>query len=152
MTVRRLALLLLVGSMSAFASTHPVDDSASRVRQPNVRTAWDDGAPYRGASTGITGTFTVDVELDTTPWAGQPGRLYLVLAPTPAIGPVSATWTSQNGVLLPGTVRAGDRTLVLAGPIPSGRVRDTLTFTVHADGALVARPEQLSFTFEVDAP
>ncbi|MHB8912630.1 MAG: hypothetical protein ACYC42_08290 [Lysobacter sp.] len=138
----------LAGLPSARAETHRVDDSASQVLASNVRMKWDSVAPQRGAPPTVSGAVGVLVRLDTAPWVGRQGRVYLML-PAQASGEITATWTT-HGRLLPGMLRSGERTLVYAGLLPGGLLEDTLQLTVRADGGQLTRAEQLNFGFEVD--
>lgn len=146
------AFMMMALNVSVQAATFPVDDSASRVRQPIVRTKWVDTSPFRGSSAAITGMLVVDVELDTSAWNGKPGKIYMLLAPASASGLIQASWTVQSNVLRPGNMQSGDRVLVYDGAIPAERLRDTLTITLLADGNRVVRPETINFTFEIDTP
>jgi hypothetical protein len=76
------------------------------------------------------------------------GRIYLTLQNTP-LGPLSTSWTTR-GRLLPGSVRAGERTLVYSGPIDTDVLEDELLLTIKADGRRLVRTEQLDFSFEID--
>lgn len=145
-------LLLIMHTVAAQAASFPVEDRRSRVHQPIVRTAWVDVAPTRDSSAAITGLMVVDVELDTANFKGKVGKIYMLLAPASASGPIQASWTVQSEVLLPGNVQSGERTLVYEGAIESDHLRDTLTITLRADGNRVLRPETLNFTFEIDIP
>lgn len=143
------ALMLLTTMMPARAGTYRVDDSASQVLSSNVDMKWNpmQGAPAERNT--ATGKLTVIVRLDVAKWAGHPGRIYMVM-PTSAAIPTVTTWISR-GTLLPGILRAGERTLVYAGQIPaSGRIEDTLMLTIQADARRLSRPEQLQYNFEID--
>ena len=152
--IRRLFVILILMSVNipVLAATYPVDDRGTHVHQPIVRTTWLSTAPTRQASAVITGTVVVDVQLDTSEWKGKPGKIYMVLAPASATGPIQASWTVQSEVLLPGNMQSGERVLVYDGAIESDQLRDTLTMTLHADGNRVLRPEIINFTFEIDIP
>lgn len=126
----------------------PVDDSRSQVMASTVKLNWDDTGPAANRSSILTGSFTVVVRLDVSQWRGQRGRIYHVLPAQPAT-PIRATWTSQ-GVLTPGTLRDGERTLVYVGPIDTDLIEDTLRMTIEADGNRLSRQEQLRFSFEFE--
>jgi hypothetical protein len=131
------------------AETHKVDDSASQVLERVLPLEWESVAPGPGQSAhAVSGVVTVLVRLDVAPWAGRRGRIYMTL-PAQAGGPVTALWTTR-GPLLPGTLRAGERTLVYAGPIGASRIEDTLRLEIRADGRYLRRTEQLDFSFEID--
>jgi hypothetical protein len=143
-----LALTGLLACLPAAAATYKVDDSASQVLGNNVRMKWDSVVPQAGRRSTVSGEITVLVRLDVTQWQGRQGRIYMTLPAQPA-GQVTATWTTQ-GRLLPGVLRAGERTLVYTGPIQAGLVEDTLRLLIQADGRKLVRPEQLIFSFEID--
>jgi len=142
------ALASLLICLPAAAATYKVDDSASQVLGNNVRMKWDSVVPQAGRRATVSGELTVLVRLNVSQWQGQQGRIYMTLPAQPT-GPVSATWTTQ-GRLLPGVLRAGERTLVYAGPIHAGLIEDTLRLLIQADGQKLVRPEQLTFSFEID--
>jgi YD repeat-containing protein len=130
------------------AGTYPVDDSASQVLSNTVQMKWDDPAPRRGSKATVSGAVTVRVRLDIAPWKGRYGKVYMTLPAQPS-GPVTATWTTQ-GRLQAGTLRAGERTQVLAGVMPGGMLEDTIRLTLQTDGNRLVRVEQLQFSFEID--
>lgn len=147
--VRVLALaLMLAGCPVAFAQTFLVDDSASQVLGGNVRMKWDSVVPQRGQSSGMTGQLTVLVRLDVSPWVGRNARIYKKLPPQSA-GPIQASWTSR-GVLQPGMLRDGERTLVYSGPLLTERLEDTLQVTLRADGDRMPDYSQVTFSFEIE--
>lgn len=139
-------LLLLALAFPAFGQAVRIDDSATQVLTSLVRMKWEDPAP--GRSDMLVGQVTVLVRLDMAPFQGRSGRIYHVLGRQAT--PVEASWTSR-GVLLPGVLRDGERTLVYAGPMTTPMIEDTLVLTLRADGALLSRPEQLRFHFEFEA-
>lgn len=146
-----LALTGLLACLPAAAATYKVDDSASQVLGNNVRMKWDSVVPQGGRGSTVSGELTVLVRLNVSQWQGRQGRIYMTLPAQPA-GPVTATWTTQ-GRLLPGVLRAGERTLVYTGPIQAGQaglIEDTLRLLIQADGRKLVRPEQLIFSFEID--
>lgn len=140
--------LLLAAAPTAFAQTYPVDDSASQVLGGNVRMKWDSVIPQRGQSSGMTGQLTVLVRLDVSPWVGRNARIYKKLPPQPA-GPIQASWTSR-GVLQPGILRDGERTLVYSGTVLTDRLEDTLQLTLRADGDRMPDYSQITFSFEIE--
>lgn len=142
-----LALALLQPGPSR-AETLRVDDSASQVLASSVPMRWDAPAPERGRATQATGRVQVLARLDLRPWTGRSGRIYMTL-PMTALGAVEASWTTR-GVLLPGTVQSGGRTLVYAGPMTGRMLEDTLDLVLHADGGRLVHAEQLEFAFEID--
>ncbi len=146
--IAALLALACCASPAVLAQTYPVDDSGSQVLGSNVRMKWDSVVPRPGQPSTMTGHLTVLVRLDVSPWRGRSGRIYKKLAPQPN-GPVRAQWTSR-GVLMPGQLRDGERTLVYNGPIVADRLEDTLMVTLQADGDRLPDQSQLNFTFEIE--
>lgn len=138
----------LLAPRPLLAATYPVDDSASQVQGSSVRMKWDDPVPQAGARSTVSGEITVLVRLNLSPWQGRHGRIYMTV-PAQSSGPVTATWTTR-GRLLPGVLRAGERTLVYAGPIQGELIEDTMRLLIQADGQRLVRTEQLNFSFEID--
>jgi len=150
-TVLPLAAAMVTGllaCLSAAAATYKVDDSASQVLGNSVRMKWDSVVPQAGQRATVSGEITVLVRLNVSQWQGRQGRIYIALPAQPT-GPVTATWTTK-GRLLPGVLRAGERTLVYAGPIQADLIEDTLRLIIQADGQKLMRTEQLHFSFEID--
>lgn len=128
---------------------YKVDDSASQVLDRLVPMHWDSPVPGPDpASHTVSGVVTVRVRLDVAPWRGRQGRIYMTLPPQPS-GPITATWTTR-GPLLPGSLRAGERQMVYAGPIDAALIEDTMRLQLHADGRRLGRNEQLDFSFEIE--
>ena len=124
-----------------------VDDSGSFVVDPFLEMQWKPG--LRGPEAAIVGGATrVSVQLDTRPWIGRSGRIYMVLARGP--GPtVRATWTT-GGLLQPGTLLSGDRSLVYAGPVTGPLMRDIIDIRLEVDGTRLSAAQALSFGFEIE--
>jgi hypothetical protein len=150
MKISTCLLALVVGCFgsAAGAETFKVDDSGSQVQHSSVRMKWDDPVPRVGIQSGLSGETTVLVRLNLSPWQGRQGRVYMSL-PAPSSGPLSVSWTTR-GVLLPGALRSGERTLVYVGPIQTDRIEDTMRLHIQANGARLTRAEQLNFSFEID--
>lgn len=153
MKTRRPALLLLLLATLAWcgiasAQAERVDDSGSQVLGSTLKLRWDEVAPRPGASATLSGTITVYVRLDVSPWRGRKARIYHVL-PSQAGTSIVATWTTR-GVLLPGKMRDGERVLVFAGQIDTDRLEDTFRLDIQADGNRLSRQEQLDFSFEIE--
>jgi hypothetical protein len=148
----RAGLLIFMATLWASpvaAQTYPVDDSASQVLEAGpIKMRWDTLVPQPGQASTMTGQVVVLVRLDVSPWRGRRARIYQTLPSLP-IGPVDVRWTA-NGPLLPGMLRNGGRTLVYAGSIPSDRLEDTFRMTIQADGNRVLRPQDLTFSFEIE--
>ncbi|MGH8081418.1 MAG: hypothetical protein ACREP7_12665 [Lysobacter sp.] len=146
------AIALVSALMSAAtplsAATFRVDDSGSQVSANSVQMRWDSPLSGDASRAGVTGALTVALRLNVASWRGRAGRIYMTLPASPS-GPLSATWTTQ-GRLLPGVLRAGERSLVYAGPIPDGTLEDSLRLTLQADGQRLVRAEALTFSFEID--
>ena len=149
---RLLAAALLIAaccaSPLAAAQALPVDDTGTQVLGGNVRMKWDSVLPRPGQPSTMTGRMTVLVRLDVSSWRGRSGRIYKELGPQ-ATGPLFVQWTTR-GVLLPGQLRDGERSLVYQGPITADRLEDTLLVTLQADGNHLPQQSQLSFTFEIE--
>lgn len=143
-----LALALALAILPAFAATYPVDDSGSQVLDNSLRMKWDSVVPQSAQQSGVTGTTTVLLRLNTAQWKGRQGRIYMTLPAQPT-GMVTATWTTR-GPLLPGVLRAGERTLVYAGALSGDLLEDTMRLAVQTDGRRLVRTEQLRFSFEID--
>lgn len=150
---RALALLLLAACLACLPRTglaqqaHRVDDSASQVLGGLVRMKWKDVRPGPGASNELVGQTTVLTRLDMSPFRGRSGRLFMVLGPQS--GPVRASWTTR-GVLLPGELRDGERTLVYAGLVGADLFEDTMVLTITASADVFAQPDRLEFHFEFE--
>jgi len=151
-----LALLLAAACLAPVLpavalQTFPVDDSASQVLGSTLRLKPATMPPRGTPGTPmymVSGEIAVQVRLDVSPWQGRSGRIYMLLPEQPA-GAVTATWTTR-GRLLPGVLRAGERTLVYAGPLPARLLEDTLRLRIDADGRGLPPSEQLAFSFEID--
>jgi hypothetical protein len=146
--MRRAALLLLALAAPLDAATFRVDDSGSVPLEPSTQLRWRQVAPSRRPDNTMEGAVNVQVRLNLAPWVGRQGRVFLVLPEQP-IGPVRVTWTTQ-GRLLPGQLVAGQRALVLAGPMTTPRLEDVLLLRLEADGTQLGNTHRLNFHFEID--
>lgn len=144
----RALLLLLLGASPDWgaAATFVLDDSASVVQQPSVQIKWREAGPGRGASTLADASTRVNLVLNTHPWAGRAARVYMVLAPQPVR--VTARWTTR-GILLPGQLQSGARTLVFEGVVPA-TLQDLLEVMVSTDGRELGVAQRLRFTYEIE--
>lgn len=149
----RHALSLLVGlilavTLPAAAETHRVDDSATQVLGTTLRLK--PTAPLaRGSQASIvSGDVSVIVRLAVAPWKGRQGRIYMILPGQPE-GAITATWNTR-GRLMPGVLRAGERTLVYEGLVQDDMIEDTLRLNIRADERTLPRDQQLAFAFEID--
>ena len=137
----------VAASASPASRTFRVDDTGTFVLDPYLQMQWQ---PFgRGGATNIVSANTkVSVQLNLSPWLGQAGRIYMTLPRTS--GPtVRASWTT-GGVLLPGTVVSGDRSLVYQGPITAVSMRDVMAIKLEADGSRLGDAEALAFGFEIE--
>lgn len=141
------ALLVLCGP--AVGATFRVDDSLTLPSNAQTTMRWKSAAPTRADASIVEGAVTVTVRLNLAPWLNKNGQIYMVLPQQPAIGQVTAEWTTQ-GRLLPGKVLSGERTLVYSGPIKTSLLEETMTVKVQANGNRLAMPQRLEFSFEID--
>ena len=146
--VLALAAWLCAGIGSAHSATFRVDDSASLPADTSVAMKWQSLAPTRAASHLVEGATLVTVRLNLAPWVNKTGKIYMALAHQP-VGLVSAEWSTQ-GILLPGQLNSGSRTLVYAGPVRSARLEDTIALKILTDGRRLSAPQRLNFYFEID--
>lgn len=142
------AAALLAVPATLPAATYRVDDSGTQVSNNSVQMRWDSPLPGGAARSGVSGALNVALRLNVAAWRGRIGRIYMTLPASPS-GPLSATWSTQ-GRLLPGSLRAGERTLVYSGLISDSALEDTLRLTLQADGQRLVRAEALNFSFEID--
>lgn len=144
-----LALPMLAMATVVAAQPLPVDDSGSQVLGGMLMLDWDAPGRGNGPRQTLSGTITVQVHLDLSPWRGRRARIFHVL-PVAQTGPhILARWTTQ-GRLLPGQLRDGERALVYAGPISADSLQDTLRLTITTDDRL-EDTESLRFGFEIEA-
>ena len=143
------ALALAVPAAHVLAATYPVDDSLSLPNNAATTMQWKSLTPTMAAANLVEGAVTVTVRLNLAPWLNKTGQVYMALPLQPAIGPVTAEWTTQ-GRLLPGKVVAGERTLVYSGLIKTSLLEETMHVKVQADGSRLAMPQRLEFRFEID--
>jgi hypothetical protein len=143
------ALGLLLASSSHAASVR-LDDSGSYAMESNVRMQWRSAIASTGASAATEASVRVQIRIDTRAYAGQQGRVYMVL-PQDAGPPLRAEWQTQ-GRLLPGSVNSGGRTLVYAGPLPGAALEDQLSLRLRSDVSWLSDSRRLNFYFELDTP
>lgn len=124
-----------------------VDDSGTVVLDPVLQMQWQ--PPGRSGATSLVSASTrVSVQLNLGQWIGRSGRIYMTLPRT--AGPtVRATWRT-GGTLLSGSLVSGDRTLVYAGSVTGPVMRDLIDMSLEVDGARLAQPEALAFGFEIE--
>jgi hypothetical protein len=143
------AAALVFASGVAAAVTTAIDDSGTVVFSPSVPMRWQTLSPRQTNGALMTGSTTVRVRLNVTPWLQRSGRIFLVL-PAQQPGSIHASWSSQ-GRLLPGEVTSGGRTLVYSGPISTPFVEDVLQLAISVDGRQMRQGYDLNFRFEMDA-
>jgi hypothetical protein len=141
-------LLFSALSINSHAATFPVDDSASQPVEAQSPMRWRSLSPARGDDHKVQGQVQVNIKLDTKPFVGRTGRIYMTLPPQP-VGTVEVQWRTQ-GKLLPGRLLSGQRGLVYSGKISVERMEDLMEVVVQADGRLLAAPQRLRFGFEMD--
>lgn len=150
---RRLLAIATLAGAALFATavqgaTFRVDDSGSLPGDATVNMKWQSMAPTRSASHLVEGSTLVTIRLNVAPWLNKAGKIYMAL-PVQATGQITAEWATQ-GVLLPGQLASGTRTLVYAGPIRQPRLEDTIALRILADGRRLEAPQRLQFYFEID--
>ena len=141
-----LVCVALVAPRVAGASSFALDDSASVVQQPSVQLKWRERGPAARASSLADATTRVNVVLNPRPWLGKQARVFMLLAPQAVR--VTALWTT-HGILLPGQVQSGGRTLVYEGLMP-GSLQDLIEVTVTTDGRELGLPQRLRFSYEIE--
>ncbi len=132
----------------AASKTYRVDDSASIPAEASATMRWREMAPRRGASNALDGRTDVLVRLDTSPWMGRHGRVFLVLPEQP-IGTVTVEFTTQ-GRFLSGRLVSGSRALVYAGPINAPTIEERITLSISVEAGRLNATHALRFHFEVD--
>lgn len=140
---------LLIASTGQAASVR-LDDAGSYTMQPSVRMQWRTTTATAGSSAATEARVRVQIRIDTKAFAGQQGRVYMVL-PLDAGPPLRADWQTE-GRLLPGSVVSGGRTLVYAGPLPGNALEDQLTVRLSSEVSWLSDSRRLNFHFELDTP
>lgn len=140
---------LLIAS-TGHADSIRLDDSGSYAVQPNVRMQWQSAIASTGSSAATEARVRVQIHIDTRAYAGQQGRVYMVL-PLDAGPPLRAQWQTE-GRLLPGSLISGGRTLVYAGPLPGNALEDQLSLRLSSDVSWLSDSRRLNFHFELDTP
>lgn len=147
--VRSLACgaVLAVGSAS-YAATVRLDDSGTYPLQPSAQMQWQSAIPKRPGSAATEAQMRVQVRIDTRPYVGKQGRIYMVLAQDDG-PPLSVEWVSQ-GTLLPGHLVSGQRTLVFTGVVTTPLLEDQLGLRISSGADWPVSQRRLSFHFELD--
>jgi len=152
--VRALGLLLLsivlAGTLPVGAKTTVIDDSGTLPYNALLVVQWRQLSPRPPVDNRMSGTLTLHVRLNVTPWLRSSGRIYLAL-PAQQPGPITASWVTQ-GRLLPGRLASGGRALVYSGPITTPFIEDVLKLTVDVDGTQMRQLYHVAFNFEMDQP
>lgn len=144
------SVLALVLVSAGHAGTVRLDDAGSYAVQPNVRMQWRSAIASEGSSAATEARVRVQIRIDTRAYAGQQGRVYMVL-PLDAGPPLRAEWQTE-GRLLAGSVLSGGRTLVYAGPLPGNALEDQLTVRLSSEVSWLSESRRLNFHFELDTP
>jgi hypothetical protein len=143
--------LLLAAALSgptAYASTTVIDDSGSVPYNAPLTLQWQPPVHGAGPQSTVTGTTSVHVRLNVTPWLHRSGRIYLML-PAQQPGSLTASWSTQ-GRLLAGRLTSGSRTLVYSGPISTPFIEDELQLTLNIDARQLQQLYQISFQFQME--
>jgi hypothetical protein len=144
----KLCVLCVLFAGLAQAATLPVDDSLSQPVEAVTPMRWRSLSPSRGEDHKVEGQTQVNIKLDTKPFVGRTGRIYMTL-PAQPIGTVEVEWRTQ-GKLLPGRLQSGQRGLVYSGKISVERMEDLMSVMVRSDGRMLSAPQRLRFSFEID--
>jgi len=141
-------LLSLLITHAHASNTFRIDDSGSQPIEAQAQLKWKTEAP-RGRDAHQAGTITrVNIKLNTQPWQGRNGRIYMALPPI-ANGQLAAAWSTQ-GPLQAGNLVSGSRGLVYQGRITSAIMEDIMTVEISVDGRLISTPKRLQFYFEIE--
>jgi len=144
-----LSLASLIPARVAATTSIPIDDSGTQLLEPAVSMRWQSAIPQRSGNNRLmTGTTQVRLRMNVSRWMRHYAHIYLVLPAQPP-GSIIASWNTE-GVLRPGKVSSGSRTLIYAGPIMQPFMQDVLTMQFIVDGTLMQRPTQVNFRLEMD--
>lgn len=131
----------------ARGATYLLDDSATHVMTPNAQMEWRSTAPGRSPDNDVETWVRVNIRIDTRPWIGHSGRVYMVLEQD--AGPrLTVEWQTQ-GRLLDGRLVSGERALVFAGAITQPMLEDWLLLHLRTDGRWMSNSRRLQFHFEL---
>jgi hypothetical protein len=142
-----LASFALVASAEA-GKVFRVDDSGSQPITANAQLKWKNDIPVGPDANQAEIAMRVNIKLNTQPWQGRSGRIYMVLPPL-ASGQLKVTWTTQ-GKLQAGLLNSGGRGLVYQGAISSAMIEDIMTVHFSGDGRYISVPTRLQFYFEIE--
>jgi hypothetical protein len=150
----QLLRFLLAGCCAALsiganaANVFRVDDSGSQPVEAQTQMRWKSLVPNGADANEVETTVRVNIKLDTRPWQGRRGRIYMALPPVP-VGQLDVEWATQ-GRLQPGRLVSGGRGLVYQGPITMQILEDVMTVNIHGDGRRISTPQRLQFYFEIE--
>ena len=145
-----LAMALLAMTMPAAegANAFRVDDSTSQPIAAQSQLRWKNQAPVGQDAHEAEAVTRVNIRLNTLPWMGRNGRVYMALPPI-RNGLLRAAWATQ-GRLQSGSLVSGGRGLVYQGTITTPVLEDVMTVKVSVDGRLISVAEDLQFYFEIE--
>jgi hypothetical protein len=141
------AVIVVLCAVAAQAATYPLDDSATIVQGGPLAMRWRSTAPGPQSNAAVDAVTVVNLSLNTQPWAGKRGRVYMRIAPQPVRFQVQ--WTTR-GRLNGGRMESGQRVLIYDGVVPGPSLTDTLEVTVSADGRALVSAQQLRFSYEIE--
>jgi hypothetical protein len=141
------ALLLVLGAAGARAETHRLEDPLSHTVPPTAQMEWLPQTPGQRDG-GMETWVRVNVQIETRPWLGRRGSIYMVL-PRDQSSTIEAVWTA-NGPLRSGRLVSGERALVWAGTIASETLRDQLQVRLRSGPDWQSASRRLNFHFEFD--
>jgi hypothetical protein len=143
------AMLALACVNAAHASNvFRVDDSGSQPVEAQSQMRWKSLVPNGADANEVETVVRVNIKLDTRPWQGRRGRIYMALPPVP-VGQLNVEWTTQ-GRLQPGRLVSGGRGLVYQGPITTQILDDVMIVNIVGDGRRISSPQRLQFYFEIE--
>lgn len=140
-------LLLVLGAAGARAETHRLEDPLSHTVPPTAQMEWLPQTPGQRDG-GMETWVRVNVQIETRPWLGRRGRIFMVL-PRDQSSTIEAVWTA-NGPLRSGRLVSGERALVWAGTIASETLRDQLQVRLRSGPDWQSASRRLNFHFELD--
>lgn len=144
------SLVLAASAQAAGTSSNPhrLDDSRSQTVPENAQMQWLPQS-LDNQNAGMQTTVRVNVYIDTASWKDRSGRIYMVLPQEPSGPEIEAQWTT-NGILLPGRVVSGERTLVYAGRIHGNALQDQIQVRLRSGPDWLSQHRRLNFYFEID--
>jgi hypothetical protein len=146
--VALLFALLLAAIRADAANVFRVDDSGSQPVEAQSQMRWKSLVPNVADANEVETVVRVNIKLDTRPWQGRRGRIYMALPPA-VVGQLNVEWTTQ-GRLQPGRLISGGRGLVYQGLITTQILEDVMTVNINGDGRRISTPQRLQFYFEIE--